>query len=72
MISRIAFSHDAADNDIDIAVFEPNWPWLLLHLQKSLPKYNVRLEIPSEAPDACFMRVYCGFGFADIFGAIEL
>lgn len=60
------------DNDVDLAILDPNWPELLDHLHKALPQYCVRLEIPSEAPDVSFLRVYCALGFADLFGAREM
>jgi len=60
------------DNDVDLAVLDPDWPALLAHLQRQMPQYCVRLETPSEAPDVCFLRVYCGVCFADVFGARSL
>ena len=60
------------DNDIDLVVLEPNWQELHEQLQGRLPQYGVKLEVPSEDPDSCFMRVYCTLGFADIFGATHL
>lgn len=61
------------DNDVDIAVLNPDWDQLQHHLSASLPQYSVRLEYPSDAVgDTVFLRVYCMLGFADIFGAAEI
>lgn len=61
------------DNDVDLAVLDPDWDQLQAHLSASLPQYTVRLEYPSDAVgDTVFLRVYCMLGFADIFGAEEI
>lgn len=60
------------DNDIDLAILNPNWDQLRDHLSQAMPNYCVRLEVPSEAPESLFLRVYCTLGFADLFGAVEL
>lgn len=57
------------DNDIDIAVLQPQWPVLLSTLRDALPQYSVRIVVPSDDPNTCFIRVYCPLGMADVFGA---
>lgn len=60
------------DNDVDIAVLNPDWPRLVTDLKKRLPQYRICLESPSDCPSTQFVRVYFrGFwgGFADIFPA---
>lgn len=60
------------DNDVDIAVLNPDWRSLMEDLRKLLPQYRIRLETPSDCPTTRFIRVYFrGFwgGFADIFAA---
>lgn len=57
------------DNDVDLAVFQPDWEVLLVSLQGALPQYSVRLVYPSENPESRFIRVYCPLGMADVFGA---
>ena len=61
------------DNDVDLAILNPDWDDLQRHLSVALPQYSVRLEYPSDADgDTVFLRVYCMLGFADIFGAAEI
>ena len=61
------------DNDIDLAILDPNWDHLQTHLSTSLPQYTVKLEYPSDAGgETTFLRVYCLLGFADVFGAVQL
>lgn len=61
------------DNDIDLAILDPQWDQLHSHLSTSLPQYTVKLEFPSDADgETTFLRVYCLLGFADVFGALEL
>lgn len=57
------------DNDVDIAVYEPDWPALLHALRAALPQYSARIVVPSDDPTTCFIRVYCPLGMADVFGA---
>ncbi|PRW20648.1 phosphate ABC transporter permease isoform A [Chlorella sorokiniana] len=57
------------DNDVDVAVWQPDWPALLADLQAALPQYSMRIVVPSDDPDTSFIRVYCPLGMADVFGA---
>lgn len=57
------------DNDVDIAVYQPQWPALLRALRAALPQYTVRIVVPSDDPSTRFIRVYCPLGMADVFGA---
>jgi len=61
------------DNDIDLAILNPQWDQIHSRLSCSLPQYTVKLEFPSDADgQTTFLRVYCSLGFADVFGAVEL
>jgi hypothetical protein len=61
------------DNDIDLAILDPQWDQLHCHLSTTLPQYTIKLEFPSDADgETTFLRVYCFLGFADVFGAVEL
>ena len=58
------------DSDIDVSVLEvADWHKLLIGLQSRLPQYSMRVVIPSDDPNARFIRVYCHLGMADVFGA---
>lgn len=58
-----------SDNDVDLAVLEPDWEPLLASLAAALPQYTMRIVVPSDDPDTRFIRVYCPLGMADVFGA---
>ncbi|KAL4427794.1 hypothetical protein ABPG75_001883 [Micractinium tetrahymenae] len=60
------------DNDIDLAVHNPDWPSLLEGLRSRLPpKYSLKVVTPQEEPQSSWIRVYCPLGMADLFGAYD-
>ncbi|PSC75064.1 hypothetical protein C2E20_1924 [Micractinium conductrix] len=62
----------AHDNDIDLAVLNPEWHKLLAGLQRTLPsKYSLRVVTPNDQPQSAWLRVYCPLGMADLFGAYD-
>lgn len=72
-LTAILFLRSLHDNDVDIAIYNPDWDELQAHLALALPQYGVKLHYPSEAAgESVFLRVYCALGFADIFGATEI
>ncbi|KAL4449435.1 hypothetical protein ABPG77_007079 [Micractinium sp. CCAP 211/92] len=60
------------DNDIDLAVLNPDWPSLLEGLRSRLPtKYSLKVVTPQCKPESSWIRVYCPLGMADLFGAYD-
>lgn len=60
------------DSDIDLAVWDADWPALEAGLRKALPGYSMARLVPSEDPSATFLRLYCPLGMADVFGARDV
>lgn len=58
------------DNDVDMAVLDPNWPQLFQFVQSKLgKKYAVRIVTPIDKPESQWIRIYCPLGMCDLFGA---
>eukprot|EP00884_Botryococcus_braunii_P005380 jgi/Botrbrau1/14843/Bobra.0278s0013.1 len=61
------------DNDVDICVLleaPEDMDGLLSGLKKALP-YPVSIASPSEDPTVKWIRVWCPFGFVDVYGAYD-
>lgn len=59
------------DNDVDLAVLNPDWETLLEGLRRHLPRKYAPKVITNQDTKTSWIRVYCPLGMADLFGAFD-
>lgn len=60
------------DNDADVVLFNPDWNTLYADLQRVLPRcFKVYFVVPSEDKSIKWLRVSCGVGIMDLYGAFD-